>query len=862
MTAERTEAGNALLEGYAERLTHPNPSLPLGTPRGEDELVTDGGIRPGSEAIADALARFGTIGLQTRRRTVERLIADDGITYGGTGPNRPPRPWLLDPLPLVIDAPEWVRLEAGLEQRARLLNAVMADLIGARRLLRTKVVPAAVVAGHPGFLVPAHGIALPGAHKLPMTATDLTRTADGSWTVVGDRTQAPSGAGYAMANRRIIARTLETVHRQTNLRRLRGWFDVMQAALLNAAPPDVDDVPRVVLLTPGPGSETSYDQGLLSILLGHPLAQSDDLLMRGGRLWLRTTGRLEAVDVVLRRVDPAWSDSLDLLPQSRLGVPGLVAAARRGVVSIVNPLRAGAIENPGLIPFLADACKALLGEELLLPQPTTWWCGEPEARRHVLANLGRLIIKPIARAFTAAPAPGWLMSATELEELRGRIKAEPWAWTAQEPLTPATAPVVTQVGLEPRNVVLRTFGVALGDSYHFMPGGLARVASEPDAYIVTNQSGATSKDVWVLEADGTQAPRVDLDLRVRTRAIPSDAELPGLTPRSADNLFWMGRYAERAEFVARMLLVSDNMVEDHARHPHTPGHTAMRAMLTSVTEVTTVRPGFTGPGSEERLANPLPHLAALLLDSYMPGTVANSVVRAVSAATDVRELLSLDTSSVLSRLQRAIDDARAEGGDVPIQLVALRTLDSTLALSGLVAESLVRDPTWAFLDAGRRVERAQTTVRLLRNTIALTATPVVEPMVVESVLRVGDSLITYRRRMAAGVGSARPVAAALDLLLADATNPRSVVFQLERLREDLAQAPDPRLTASIREVIGFVRDIEVEEASTGLRLDLVDALVELEDRLRGLSDAIVATHFTTQAPQSSFAVAELSREDG
>lgn len=861
MTAERIEAGNALIEGYADRLAHPNPSLPLGMPRGADEFLLDGTVRPGVEGIAEALGRFGTIGLQTRRRTVARLVSDDGITYGGTGPNRPPRPWRLDPLPLVIDAAEWARLEAGLMQRALVLEAVLADLIGPRRLLRTGVIPADVVAGHPGFLLPAHGVALPGAHKLPMTATDLTRGPDGQWTVLGDRTQAPSGAGYAMANRRIIARALEPVHRQANLRRLRGWFDVMQAALLDAAPPGVDDVPRVVLLTPGPGSETSYDQGLLSILLGHPLAQSDDLLMRGGRLWLRTTGRLEAVDVILRRVDPAWSDSLDLLAQSRLGVPGLVAAARRGSVSIVNPLRAGVMENPGLVPFLAPAARALLGEDLLLPQPTTWWCGDPASRRHVLDHLGGLLIKPISRSITGASAPGWLLSTAEMAELRGRIEAEPWAWTAQEPVATGTAPVVTPFGLEPRNVVLRTFGVALGDSFHFMPGGLARVATEPDAFIVTNQSGAASKDVWVLEPEGTPVPRIDLDLHVRTRALPSDAQLPGLTPRSADNLFWMGRYAERAEFVSRLLLVADNMVEDHARHPGTPGHTAMRSVLASVTEVTTVRPGFTGPGAEERLAVPQQHLSTLLLDNYQPGSVANSVVRAVNAATDVRELLSLDTSSVLSRLQRAIADARDEGADVAIQQTAMRALDSTLALSGLIAESLVRDPTWAFLEAGRRLERAQTTVRLLRNTVAIPATPVVEPMVVESVLRVGDSLITYRRRMAAGVGSAKPVAAALDLLVADSTNPRSVVFQLERLRDALVHAPDPRITASIREIIGFVRDIDTEESSGGLRLDLVDALVAGEGMLRDLSDAIVATHFTSQAPQSSFAVAELTRRD-
>ncbi|WP_300083676.1 circularly permuted type 2 ATP-grasp protein [Propioniciclava sp.] len=855
MTAQPTDAANALLDGYAERLTHPNPSLPLGTARGVDALAA---ARGASALLPDAITRFGTLGLQTRRRTVERLIADDGITYGGSTPDRPARPWSLDPLPLVLEAREWATLEAGLAQRARLLDAVMADLIGPRRLLHFGVLPAEIVAGHPGFLVPAHDIKSQGGHALPMVSFDLTRDPSGAWTVLADRTQAPSGAGYAMANRRIIARAMEPVHRSANLRRLRGWFDILQAALQDAAPTGVEDVPRVVLLTSGPGSETAYDQGLLSILLGHPLAQSDDLVLRDGRLWLRTTGRLEAVDVVLRRVDPDWCDSLDLLPQSRLGVPGLVAAARRGAVSIVNPLRAGLLENPGLVPFLGAASRYLLGEDLALPQPATWWCGDEASRRHVLAHLGQLIVKPIARAWATADRPGWLLSAGEQERLRARIEAQPWAWSAQEPVVPMTAPVVTNLGLEPRNAVLRTFGVALDDDVHFLPGGLGRVAATADAFVVTNQSGAASKDVWVFEAEGVPRPRVDLDAHVRTRALITDAQLPGLTPRSADNLYWMGRYAERAEFVSRMLIVADNMVEDHAGRPGTPGHAAMRAVLAAVTEVTTVRPGFTGPDADGRIADPGPHLVRLLTDADTPGTLANSVRRAVNASFVVRELLSLDTSAVLSRLQRTVTDARADGADVAVQHFATRSLDSTLALSGLISESLVRDATWAFLDAGRRVERAQTTLRLLRNTIALPGSPVSEAMLTESVLRVGDSLITYRRRMAAGVGSPRPVAAALDLLVTDATNPRSILFQVEKLRDALVHAPDPRVSERVRQALTFVRGLDLEALSRGQRLDLVDALVELEQLLRGLSDAIVDTHFRAQAPQSSFAVAELA----
>lgn len=861
MTAEALDGSNTLASAYAGKLATPNRSLPWGTPRGADEFIRDGAVRAGSDPIAEALTRYGTIGLQTRRRTVERLVADDGITYGGSHGDQSARPWLLDPLPLVLGADEWARLERGLDQRARLLDALFTDLIGPRRVLTERLLPGELIAGHAGFLPPAHGIVLPGARKLPMVATDLARTPGGDWMVVSDRTQAPSGAGYAMANRRIISRAMESIHRRTHLRRLRGWFDLFQAALQDAAPPDVEDLPRVVLLSPGPGSETAFDQGLLATLLGHPVVESDDLVMRDGRLWLRTMGRLETVDVVLRRVDANWTDSLDLLAESRLGVPGLVASARRGAVSIVNPLRAAVLENPGLLPFQDALARVLIGEDLLLDVPHTWWCGDPAQRDHVLSRLGGLVLKPINRGRTDGQILGWLASEAALDDLRRRITAEPWAWTAQEPLAKSTAPVVTPLGLEPRNVVLRTFGVAVGGQYHFLPGGLARVGTSSDAFSVTNVSGAASKDVWVLDTEEAASARIDVATTARARVLAGDAPLPSLTPRTASNLYWMGRYAERAELGARLLMVVDNLVEDHLRRPETAGHAAMRALLEAVTEVTMVRPGFTGPGSDAHLADPIPRLEALLVDPALPGSVAHNAARATASALASRELLSLDTPSVLSRLGRVLAEVRREE-TVPVQLTSARVLDSLLALAGLSAESLVRDDTWAFLDSGRRMERAQNILRLLRHTIALVRSPVAEAQVVESVLRVGDSLITYRRRMAAGVGSSNPTIAALSLLLSDEANPRSLAFQLDALRDALALTPDPRVTARLASLRHRLHALDIAALSAGLRVELAHELAALEALLRDLSDEIEAAHFTHQAPQSSFAVAELRREVG
>lgn len=805
--------------------------------------------------LQGTIERLGPAGLRGRREAVQRLVADDGITWGGSRPDAGPRAWAVDPLPVVLPAKEWAGLEAGLEQRARVLDALLTDLYGPRRVLRERLVPAEVVLGHPGFLTAADQVRLPTERQLLVTATDLARSPDGTWSVLADRSQAPSGAGYTMANRRIIARAMESLHRETPLRHLRGFFDVLQAALLAAAPA-ADDLPRVVLLTPGAESETAYDQALLSTLLGFPLAQADDLLTRGGRVWLRTTGRLQAVDVLLRRVDGAWSDSLDLRPDSRLGVPGLTAAARRGTVSVVNPLGAAVLENPGLPPYLDAVARALLGERLLLQSPPTWWCGDDTSRAHVLANLEALVLKPLARDAGRATIPGWELDAAACDRLSRQIVASPWAWTAQEPVPKDTTPVVTAAGLTERPFVLRTFGAALDGAYHLLPGGLARVASDSGAAQVTTRRGAVAKDVWVLEPAAAPRPRLDLTTLARIRHAVADAPLPGLTPRAASRLFLLGRHAERAEGTARLLMMADNLVADHLQLPGTPGHAATLALLDAVADLTGT-PVSDARGSEQVSA----FLRALLVDPAVGGSVAQSARRTAAAAGDVRELVSQDTSTVISRLQRTLREIREEGDALELQPAAGKVLESLLALAGLTAESLVRDPTWAFLDAGRRVQRARMTVRLVRATLTPIRPPVVEGLLVDTVLRVGDSLITYRRRAVAGVGSGTPVVAATHLLLDDPGNPRSVLFQVERLEEDLAHAPNATLATVVRDLVGRLRKLDLDEACAERPQGLVAVLDDLDGRLEALAATLSRVHFRRQQ-QVSFAVAELTHENG
>ena len=813
-------------------------------------------------------------------RQAEQLLAEHGVTYGADHADGDQQ-WRLDPLPVIVDEPEWTRLDAALVQRAEVLDAVLHDLYGARRLLDDRVLPPAAVLSHPGFLRTVDGLRLPGGRELVLTATDLVRDARGDWCVVADRTQAPSGAGYAMEDRRVTAQVLAPVYRQASIARLGPFFHALRKALTEVAPPTAGDEPRAVLLSPGPGSETAFDQAYLASMLGLPLVEGSDLVVRAGRLYLQGIDGLEPVDVVLRRVDGDWCDPLDLRAGSRLGVPGLVHAVRRGSVSIVNPLGASVLENPAVLGYLPRLARAVLDQDLTLASAPTWWCGEERALRHVLARLDRLVVKPTVHGPRTTTVLGWTLSAAQRDELAARITAEPWRWVGQEPVGPTVETVAAGVGtdrpdaagvgpadLGPRAAVMRTYAVAHAGSYTVMAGGLARVADE---HVVSSSAGAHAKDVWVLTSQPTTpavAPRADVVGGVgRTTGY-------GISPRAAENLYWMGRYAERAEDGVRVLRAVADRWDDYHRTPGSAGGQALAVLLQALTPAALPDGGeaVAGTSAPEHAGPRVPALRDLLLDQRTPGSVARAVKRLGSAAATVRDQLSNDTFGPLARIERTLRDERArvrvrqqaghglDVGPVPPASVTAglrptldRVLESLLAVSGIAAEGLTRDVGWHLLDAGRRIERAQRLVAMLAATLVERRPGDVEDLLLESVLLTTESAITYRRRHQAGTG----VASVLDLLVHDRTNPRSLAFALDRLLADLEAVPAPRSAAQRDHLLHGVADLVAEldtvavgneVSDEGRRVRLADALESMLWRLREASAEIERVHFVRPAP--------------
>ncbi|MGD9528364.1 circularly permuted type 2 ATP-grasp protein [Pseudonocardia sp.] len=809
-----------------------------------DELVDgDGRVREQWARLGRVLDEMGHAELHRRRGEAARLLADDGVAYR-VGPDSaaPGVAWRLDPVPVLLGSAEWAEVEGALVQRAELLNLVLADLYGPRTLLRRRLVPPEMVLAHPGFVREVDGVRSPGA-MLVTLAVDLARDAAGRRWALADRTQTPAGAGYALANRVVVSKVLPSMFRDAQVHRLAPFFRGLRSALQAAAPTAAGD-PRIVVLTPGPWSETAFEHGSLASYLGYPLVEGADLTVRDGHLWMRSLERLERVDVVLRRVDSSFCDPLELRSESLLGVPGLVEASRLGTVSLANTLGSGVLENPALLAVLPRLAEALLGQELRMPSVPTWWCGDDLGRRHVLAHLDELVVKSTTRERGATTLLGWKLTAAQREQLRARIEAAPHGWVGQERLDLATVPALTGTALAPHRAALRAFLVARGDSYAAMPGGLARV-TPPGGGFVASPAGAVSKDVWVVASEPEdpggfwlQGPGPDVP----------DAALPA---RAAENLYWLGRYLERAEATARLLQVVRDRRNAFPGDLSPAGAGAVGALLRALTDVTDTRPGFHDDGVDVGA-----ELSAITADATRPGTLAFALRRLRDAAYPVRDQLSGDTWLVMGALERDL----AELGDTARDAGTIaRVLTSLLALGGLAADSMVRDQGWRFLDAGRRVERAVQLCALLEATVTRRRDDATDSLLLESVLTAAESIITYRRRHR----SHADLATVLELLLLDPANPRSVGYQLDRLAEDVAALAGPRglaPTAPERIVLEATSALRVPDLAatartvTGTdgsadRAELAAFLVRIVDLLHRVSDAVEAAHFTRLPPQ-------------
>lgn len=837
---EKTDV--SVLRDYAATVSQ--PTLPLadaGEHARYDEVVeSDGAFRPGWKALASHALALSADDLHRVDGEIVRFLADDGVSYARPGtPDGGAEPWQLDAVPLVLDAAAWAPLEVALAQRAELLNAILVDLYGERRLLREGIVPSAVVFAHSGYLRPLARRSAVDPQPLLLSAVDLGRDADGEWHALADRVQAPSGLGFAAENRRVISQVMPDLFQESSLHHLDPYFAALRAALLSSTLDTVDD-PRVVLLSPGTLSETAFDQAFLANALGFPLVQGSDLVVQGGFVWMKPAGwpakrPTDRIDVIIRRVDAAWCDPLELRGDSRLGVAGLTEAVRRGTVRLVNGLGAGVLENPALMPYLAEACEALLGEQLRLPSVPTWWCGDEASRELVLARLAAgdptLIVRTIDE-------PRKTLGDLSPSELAARIAAAPHRFVGQDQLPLSQTPVWSparpgqragRAAAQP--LTLRAFALRYGSTYRPLVGGLATVRAHADA-------PPRTKDVWVLKAQ-TDDPDQNLSEIAPLPAGSSARTIPPLAPRAHADMFWTGRYAERTEDLLRLLLAAQAELDQPGAYTAGVLADPPRVLLDALARLAGMRS-----------LDPEPELRSLLLDAARPGSAAHSIARLREAMAGVRDQLSGDTWRVFANIDRASRALRSSAHPHRTAESGGRMLAAMLSLYGVTA-NMIRDTGWHMIEAGRYLERGLQLCELLTAGLAEKHDARATRDVLEAVLLASESVVTYRRRYRGSVRASD----VLDLLLLDGSNPRSLAFALTELRTHLAAMPAS--TGSSRaerlldhldtEVAGI--DVTALVAVSGGRRDaLVDYLAHVSEQLERLSDAVRHLHFESGPP--------------
>ena len=831
-----------------------------------DEMYpTENKALPYWERFMDALDSMGSETLEARRKEAHRLLRENGVTYNVYGDAQNlTRPWRLDPIPLLISSEEWLTIEIGLKQRAELLNLILKDIYGKQNLLKKGLLPADLIFAHDGFLRPCMELLKNQRHQLTLYSANLARGPKGRMWVLDDRTQAPSGSGYALENRTVMTRVLPDIFRETQVRRLAGFFKALRSGLVEIAHHNKED-PRIVILTPGPLNETYFEHAYLAAYLGFTLVQGDDLTVRDGRVWLKSLSGLQAVDVILRRVDDSFCDPLELRSNSQLGVAGLLDAVRRGNVAIANPLGSSVLENSGLLAFLPRLSRYFLNEELKLPSVATWWCGQKRERDFVLQNLDNLVIKPINRNQDNHAVFGGLLSSKDKDQLRSQILAKPHLFIGQEQVSFSTLPAFVDHHIEARNAVLRTFTVASGGDYVVMSGGLTRIARQKDNFIVSNQAGGISKDTWVLAAEPDKPVSIWTQPK-RNQLI--EPVIEPLTSRAADNLFWVGRHIERVKTISRLLRSVLRKLRETLEFKDSVDNECLQVLLCALTQVTGTYPGFVKCDAR-LLESPQNELLSLAKDGQRKGSLTANIQAFVQSAFSIRDFWSQDTWRSVDTIHRRWQQ-RVLHNEITVEQLQANLDDlitGIVAFTGLTSESMTREAAWLMLDSGRRLERALTLIALLRSALASRHEDALQSQVLEAVLDSTDSLTIYQRRYRSYI----QLPLVLELLLLDESHPRSLAYQLHQLSIHIGALPrtkgnrhlseEERLILKAYTELRLCNVLELTQVNEndGIYINLDQLLSNTTALLWRLADVIAEAYFSHS--QTSQLVMPTTHED-
>lgn len=820
----------------------------------DEILMTDGSLKAGWQKLFDNIRKLSIQEIRLRHQEIIRQLKENGVTYNVYGdPKGLNRAWEIDPIPFLIEQKEWEEISRGFIQRSYLLNLILKDLYGERKLIRKGIIPAELIFGHGGFLRPCDKLILPGNKNLIIHASDMARGPDGRMWVLNDRTQSPSGIGYTLENRTVLNRFLPELFQGIHPKSLSGFFFNLQQAVIEILPQPKED-PFIVYLTPGPNNETYFEHTYLASYLGYSLVQGNDLVVRDGYVWMKTLEGLQKVDVIIRRIDDLYCDPVELKDDSQLGIPGLLQVMRQGNVTVINPPGCSILENTGLFSFMQAAASYFLSEDLLLPSVATWWCGQSKELAYVLDNMDKLIIKHIDRGVGFTRKYGARLSKKQQDELKAIIKSKPYLFVGQEDVSFSATPSLVGETIEPRLAAFRCYSVADKAGYHLMPGGLTRRSRGKDIFSVSNSYGGISKDTWIISDN----PDQDVFAKPFSNKFPD--KVITLTSRSGENLFWVGRMAERTLAISRFIDIVLSNLNDLSSDSASSSRIAI--LLQALTHLTASYPGFTGEEGKLIQKEPLPEIFDLSVNNNRQGSVTNNLELMIHATIAVRERLSMDSWKVVGLIEETLQKLKSLGKSRSSSLQkSLNVLNLRLfTFYGVLSETMPQHGGWHLLEIGKMIERCLNSISVIRSILGNVHKEPTEHGLYESILLYQHSLSNYRLRYR----SLYHPETIIDTLLFSSVLPYSLISLLGEIEKHVnalpIKAPAGRLNKGQKILVrasgilklGDAKEFAQSEVGSGYRKKLDESLNELQTHILELSVVLSNMYFSHTFQQHTF----------